>query len=219
MFVLDSHMKSFKVIFVALVLSSTIHAQERSAEQRALDFEILRVQWVLCELMQADAAEKEELGLTDEQVAEAKKAFEEVQKTIKSLDGVDYSTAEGKRRSHLVDLRIASIGKKMECKLIPEQINQLNAMYYDCQVAKPICFGLTDRFVTGILNMSKEQKAKIEATAVETQEALEKELKRIEDKIEEVKKKHLEKALKKLSPKQRKMYFQKFWPKDSKAAR
>ena len=204
--------KYLVALFLALLCCSPVISQEKSAAQKNLDHEVLRVQWILSELVQPEA--KDKIELTAEQIAIAKKAFERLQKTIASYDHVDPTTAEGKVLINELYLKIAGQGKEIEQKLVPEQIKKLNSMYYTTQIRKPLCFGLTDKFVVDVLSLSKEQQAKIDAIAKQTQEKLNKELARINKKVAEVRKKHLEKALENLSPKQRKAYLEKFWPKE-----
>ena len=205
-------MKCVVGLLVALLCCSSAISQEKSAAQKKLDYEVLRVQWILGELVQPEA--KDRIELTAEQMAVAKKAFERLQKTIMSYDHVDATTAEGKVLINEMYLKIAGQGKEIEKTLVPEQLNTLNSMYYTTQIRNPVCFGLTDKFVVDILSLSKEQVAKIDAIAEQTQEKLDAELALIKKKIAEVRKRHLEKALKKLSPKQRKAYLEKFWPKE-----
>ncbi len=205
-------MQYLTAFLLALIFCAAGSAQEKTAAKKALDYEVLRVQWILAELVQPGA--KENMELTDEQVAAAKKAFERLQRTIASYDHVDPTTAEGKLQYNELYLKIAGQGKEMEKQLIPEQMKKLNSMYYATQVRTPLCFGLTDRFVGDILNLSNEQKSKIDALAKKTQQQLDEELEEVRQKIAAVKRKHLEKALKMLSPKQRKAYLEKFWPKE-----
>ena len=149
----------------------------------------------------------EEFGLTESQQKMAKEA----QKQIQEIAAMDKKTRADQFRAASLML---AIGKDFEAQLLPDQREDLNQAYYNMQVHDLRNFAFDDKFVIRQLRLSEDQQKKITEITAGFEQEMQKELEEIEKKINEVNEKHLDKALKILTPAQRKSYKDKFWPKN-----
>ena len=116
---------------------------------------------------------------------------------------------EANRRKILSELVLVE-GKVLDRVFVKHQLHAINYYYHMHFVKNRTFFGLTDPFVISRIQIDKKQAKELKQASVEAQDELDKELEPLLKEIVDIKKKHLNKVLKTLTPEQRKSYIEKF---------